>query len=149
MEGAPLTIREKVELTLNRLRSLSYKRNSLGNLERRIKLLDMKLGGIKAISYDKDIVSGGESHQEDEWIRMIEERQALPLELELNKQEVEMLDKELAALPYNEQLVLERFYVSEERHACERLVEELGYERSQIHRIKDDGLKRLARRLYG
>lgn len=147
--GTPLTIEDKENLTKRRLMCLNQERNSLVTIPERIRVLEMRIGGLKAAAMDGDPVSGGESHQEDTWISNIDERSRLETELEANRLEVAQMDREMKHLQQNERLVLQRFYVTQERFAGERLAEELGYSKSQIHRIKEEALAHLARRLYG
>lgn len=61
------------------------------------------------------------------------------------KQYIEQI---LLSLPEKERNVLRRYYVMGDfHHAADDLMEELGYEKSQIYRLRDKGLDKVSRRL--
>lgn len=135
--------------TIERLRNLNAERAALVNLPEKIRSLEDRYVAIRAARTDGDPVSGGTSNREDALIDNIAERQDLQADLEYTRVEVEIMERNLAALSANENLVLTRFYINDEKHAVDRLISDLGYEQAQIYRIKDAALERLARRLYG
>lgn len=134
---------------IERLRNLPNERAALINLPEQIKALEDRFTAIKAARTDGDPVTGGSNHREDALIDNIAEREERQADLEWARAEVEIMERNLAALKPNERIVLERFFVNGEKYAQERLSQELGYEKSQVHRIKDAALENLARRLYG
>lgn len=55
------------------------------------------------------------------------------------------IERVVAALPPKERAVIERYYLREgHRRAAEELMEELGYEKSHIYRLRESGLQRIA-----
>lgn len=136
------------ELLVNKLRDIPARRASIVNIPEQIKMLEEMFIAIKAAKTDGDPVSGGGNHREDALIDNIVKRQWLQIRLKSDRAELEFMERNLAALPPNERLVLERFYINGEKHAAERLSQELGYEQAQIYRIKDAAIKSLADRIY-
>lgn len=58
------------------------------------------------------------------------------------------IERVVAALPPSERAVIDRYYISgDHRGAAEELMEELGYEKSQIYRLRENGLRRIGRLL--
>ena len=94
-------------------------------------------------------MSGGTNRREDMLINTILEIDKRKADLEAVKEEVAVLERNIAALKPNEQRALELFYIIGERHAAERLANEIGYSEPQAYRIKATAVENLARRLYG
>lgn len=134
---------------IERLRNLPGERAALENLPMQIKALEARFTALRAAKTDGDPVSGGTNHREDDMIDNIAEREERKADLAWVTAEVEVMERNLAALSPNERLTLERFYINDERYAAERVAAETGYERSQVYRIREAALENLARRLYG
>lgn len=134
--------------TIRRLRELPDRKALVENLPERIQELEHQYSFLKSSSYDKDPVSGGTNRRENALIYNIIERDRLKAAYEAAKIEVTTLERNLASLPKNERIALERFIINDERYAAERLSEDLGYERAQIYRIRDSAINNLERRLY-
>lgn len=134
--------------TIRRLRELPDRKALVENLPERIQELEHQYSFLKSSSYDKDPVSGGTNRREDALIYNIIERDRLKAAYEAAKIEVTTLERNLASLPKNERIALERFIINDERYAAERLSEDLGYERAQIYRIRESAINNLERRLY-
>lgn len=135
---------------IDELRALPHRKASIENLKERISILKMQLEAIRAASTDAEPVSGGGTNKrEDAMINNLYEQMVRKNDLRVTEAQVKLLEENIAKLLPNERLVLERFYVIGEKNAVTRLMNDLGYEKSQIYRIKDEALANLARRLYG
>ena len=135
---------------IDELRALPHRKASIENLKERISILKMQLEAIRAASTDAEPVSGGGTNKrEDAMINNLYEQMVRKNDLRVTEAQVKLLEENIAKLLPNERLVLERFYVIGEKNAVTRLMNDLGYEKSQIYRIKDKALANLARRLYG
>lgn len=134
---------------IDRLRKLNDKKAALENLPEQIQMLEMSFSAVRAARTDSTPVSGGTSHREDAMLNNIMRRDELMEDLEYTRREVEILERNIAALKPNEQRALELFYINGERRATERFMEEVGYSESQVNRIKNAAVDRLTRRLYG
>lgn len=131
------------------LKTLEAKRSSLAHIADEIETLKIEAESIKATSFDKITVSGGENHQEDKLITNIAKREALAMNLIVTRRQVEELDSLLAELSKDERLILDKMYIHKERNAAETLATALGYEVRRIYQKKDDALRNLARRRFG
>ena len=134
---------------IERLRRLPDERASLVNLPEQIKALESRLTAIRASRTDGDPVSGGTNRREDMLINTIMEIDKRKADLEEARHEVNVMERNLAALKPNERRALELFYIIGERRAAERLANETGYSEPQAYRIKSTAVENLARRLYG
>lgn len=132
-----------------RLRELENQRKALENIPERIKLLEMKATAIRASAKAEEPVSGGTTRGEDRLLENIAERDELAQNLKITRREVQELEKALAALSPEEQRVLEMFYINRRQNYLEQLCAELCCEKSQIYRVKERALVKLARILYG
>lgn len=126
------------------------RRDSLDNIKTRIAALKDQYASVKcALGSDSTPVQGGGNKIEDRMLSNIVERKRLILTYRAAKGLVELTERGLDGLEERERLVLERFFISSERGACQRLKGELGYEERQIYRIKDDALYKFTICQYG
>jgi len=131
------------------LKALESWRASLANVPDQIEELERSAVSLRPAAYDSTPVLGGGNRREDALIANIAERERLAEGLRITETRVRRLDRALAALNAQERHVLEYFYIDRRRNAVELLMFELGYEKSQVYRIKDDALLHLARIRYG
>lgn len=140
----------KMQQVVIDLRELESKRAALSNIPEKIKTLEMQYGAIRSAQTDATPVIGGSGNRrEDDLINNMAMRDKLRRDYEICLRDVERLDSALARLPSNERILLERFYISRSKGYVDRLCEELGYERTQIYRLKDTALRNLGMILYG
>lgn len=131
------------------LKTLQSKREALKNIPEKIKILEMRYGALRSSQTDAQPVSGGISRRENDLLCNIAERDALKLDLEIVRREVALMERALQSLSETEQLVLDRAYINRRKNYIDQLCEELGYEKSQIYRIRETSLEGLARKLLG
>lgn len=140
----------KIDVLISELKDLEARRQALDNIPRRIRELEQAYGAVRAARTDGEAVrSSGCSRREEALINNIAMRDKLRRDLEVTCRDVRRMDSALSSLPEDERQVLQRFYVCRTRDYIDRLCEELGYERSQIYKIKDNALLDLTLRLYG
>jgi len=141
---------------------MDYKKMAIDDLKRhenRIQSIEAITEKIKALEYEKlslrgmsnsEPVQGGDlNRQETKLINIISEQGRLRNQLVAVQTHVERLDKALDNLSDKERTVLDRFYINPLRDHVELLCEELGYEKRQVYRIKDNALYNLTIALYG
>lgn len=63
--------------------------------------------------------------------------------------EVGMVERALRQLNRPEYCILEKMLFRPEKHAAERLMDELGYEKASIYRMKEEALTKFTRSLFG
>ena len=134
---------------VKRLADLEDKKIRLSYLNEKLKLLEMKSDGLYAYNYEKVKVQTGINNAENSMIDNIYTREKVDAEINYITFEIDMIDHLLSTLPENEKLVLERFFIHREKYAVPRLIEELGYEQSQIYRIRTAAVEHLTNLLYG
>lgn len=130
------------------LRNYTRRKQSLENLPKRIEALEQDSFSVRA-GLGSEPVSGGTSMAEDRMINNISERERLGHNLCSVRRLVELTEQGLDSLTREERLVLERFFINRQRGYLERLMDELGYERRQIYRIKDNALKKYTMVMFG
>lgn len=131
------------------LKALEAKQAAVQRIPEKIKALEIKAGAIKATSFDKDIVDGGENTREEMLLANIAERTELEKNLQATLIEIQGLQAALAELDKDERFVLDKFFIHRKYNACETCCAELNVEKSQVYRIKDKALVNIARRYYG
>ena len=131
------------------LRKYEQQRQSIENIPERIRALREKYQAVKCACTDQPVVDGGGGHAEDAMLDNILERKRLALTLAANRRVVALVERGLAALTPPERSVLDAFYIHPRPEKLEYLHGELGYERSQIYRIKDEALYKYTVNQYG
>lgn len=131
------------------LRTLQSKREAMKNIPEKIKILEMRYGALRSSQTDAQPVSGGISRWENDLLCNIAERDALKLDLEIVRREVALMERALQSLSETEQLVLDRAYINRRKNYIDQLCVELGYEKSQVYRIRETALEGLERKLHG
>lgn len=132
------------------LRDLERLRFSVTQMENELETLDAEETAIRATDYDKIPGGSGSNTQEDRLLTAIAKRDELRANLEATRRRVADLDRLVSGLDNDDELrVVQVMFLSGERSAVSRLIEELGYEAAQIYRLKDRALKHLAQMRYG
>ena len=132
-----------------RLRNLEAERRALVNIPDRIKALEISFGAIRAVATDGEPVSGGTSRREELLLENIAERDELKHNLRITRAEVRQVENALNSLSPEEKTVIEKFYINRPQNHVEWLCQELHIERTQVYRIKDQALIKMARQLFG
>ena len=138
------------KVAIDDLRKYEKMRHSLVSIREKQAALDLQSGVIRSSFRDSEPVSGsGSSGAEDRLISNIVERERLDGNYQAVEKLVAQIDAALAMLDDQERLVLERFYINRCPNHVERLCEELGCERSQVYRAKDEALRCFTISMYG
>ena len=130
-----------------KLKDLPLKIKAMNNLEERIKYLEESKYLIKPINTDSIPASGGITKQEDVLVNKLVEIEELKKNLEFTEKEVEWMKKGLLVLTDIEKEVINKLCL--DRVKVRKICEELGYEKSQIYRIKDQAIYKMTIALYG
>ena len=99
-----------------------------------------------------DGIGGGSRNvrsREDRMLNNVMTRQQLTWSLDQARSWTDLVDRALSALSSDEQLILRRMYILPQSGAIDRLMEELGMERSSIYRHRDKALSKFTLSLYG
>lgn len=111
--------------------------------------LELEFTAIKATNYDKMPSGSGDNIQEEKMLTAIAKKDELQAKLAWNKKRVADLERLLDQLQDDERQVIERKIVNGEKRTDDELAEELGYERTQIWRIKSKALAHLCQLRHG
>lgn len=138
------------EVATEDLREYTGLRASVRNISERIEALELEFTGIKGSQTDRMPVSGsGGNKWEDFLVNNIVERDQLKLKLMSVQKYVKIISRGLSALTDEESLVLKYFYISKEENHIEKLIEQLGIERSEVYRLKERALRKFTLYMYG
>ena len=125
---------------------------------RRKESLQTMMDHCQALQYGREAVSstsviipeeGGFSQWEDKQLNSICEEKRLELTYAATRILVEGTERGLDRLNETERKVLDRFYINRINKHVESLMDELGYEKSQVYNIKDSALYKFTISLYG
>lgn len=111
--------------------------------------MESSFAGIRSATTDGTPISGGGSTREDSMLSNIVHRDELKRRLKEARLWVSMVDKALAVLDDEEQLVLDRFYIHRAKGAVEALCECLNLEKSAVYDRRDKALRHFTLALYG
>lgn len=131
------------------LRSYEARLQALENIKTRIAAQKLNLEGFKTAAADKEPVKGGTSRHDDRMINCIVEIERLKRNYSVTSRLVQLIEKGLSGLSSEERDVLDCFYINQQHRSLETLKEKLGYEKSQIYRIKDRALYVFTISCYG
>ena len=118
-----------------KLRRLDAMRHALDNLPREVDRLEQEAVGLLG--------------SPDRLMGNLRRREVLGSQLRQTRSWVTSVERAMEVLSPEERLVLDRFYVYPRRGAADRLAEELGVERSQVYRKKDQALKLFTLAMFG
>lgn len=121
----------------------------LVNLKDRIELIKNKLETVSSHSAQSVPMKGGGNIYEDRVTNLIVEKDRLEMNYAFDSQLCEMIERGLETLDETQRLTLTRFYINGEKRCAERLGLDLGYESSQIYRIRDRALHKFTLAMYG
>lgn len=93
--------------------------------------------------------AAGTCQGEDKLLNNIVSRQLLERSLENTRYWLRATEDALSCLDPVEQLILRRLYIYPEKKGMDRLCRELGVERSQVYRRRDQALEKFTIALFG
>ena len=134
---------------VSKLRDLTAKRQALENIPAEIKRLELEYAGIRSSTKDSTPVAGGTNAREDAMLSNIVRREDLARQLQSAKLWIATVEASLAVLDEEERMILDRLYIHCTRGALERLMNELGVEKSAVYRRRDKALRRFTMAMYG
>ena len=134
---------------IEKLRLYEAKKQSLRSIPEEIARLESAMKSIRSATADGSPVKGGGSGREDMMLSNIVHREELERALEQAKTWVALVDAGLEILSPEERLILDRFYVSSQKGAAERLACDLGVDVKTVYHRKDAALRRFTIALYG
>lgn len=137
------------EWLIEDLRSLERNRGAIEQMMFELQTIEAEFASIKATNYDKMPTASGVNFAEERMLTAIAKKTELEADLKATALHVEDMDRLLRTLPDDELLVVKRMLINRERGAVSKLMDELGYEKTQIYAIRDRALLHLAQSRYG
>lgn len=134
---------------IEKLKLYEAKKQSLGSIPVEIERLESAMKSIRSATADGSPVKGGGSGREDMMLSNIVHREELERSLEQAKKWVAVVDDGLKILSAEERLILDRFYINQEKGAADRLSSDLGVDVKTVYRRKDAALRHFTICLYG
>lgn len=134
---------------IDKLKNYEAHKQALECLTKEIRRLESAYTGIRSATTDGTPISGGGNTREDSMLSNIVHRDELKRLLKEARLWVSMVDKALAVLDDEEQLVLERFYIHRTKGTVEALCESLNLEKSAVYDRRDKALRHFTLALYG
>lgn len=134
---------------IDKLKNYEAHKQALECLTKEIRRLESAYTGIRSATTDGTPISGGGNTREDSMLSNIVHRDELKRRLKEARLWVSMVDKALAVLDDEEQLVLDRFYIHRTKGAVEALCESLNLEKSAVYDRRDKALRHFTLALYG
>lgn len=134
---------------IEKLKQYEAKHLALENIPLEIRQLELGLQSIRSADPDKSPVKGSGANREDAMLNNITHREELKESWEMTKLWVEAMDRALSALSPEEYLILERFFIQQEKKAADRLAGDLRVDIKTVYRRKDDALHKFIIALYG
>lgn len=131
------------------LKQYPYRKESLENIACRIAALKSKYEAVRITRPEQERIEAGQSTLENTMLDNIVERQRLGHTYKAVSRLVQLTERGLSGLGPQDRMVLERFYVDRAPGHVEGLMDKLGYEQSQIYRMKDAALYRFTVSMYG
>ena len=128
------------------LKNLNNARRTLRNLERQYADLD----GARAMDYSNEKVCSSPSKDRMELIAI--RRANLKLKIDRYKRDIELVDKCINALPNDEQIALNEFFVKNpesKQSAVVKLCDKLALEQSAVYSLRRKALRDFERLLFG
>ena len=123
-------------------------KSAVENLQQEILRLELEATAIKAADPGQVSRSAG-GRSEDRLLTNIVKRQELNNRLAQAKNWVEQVTRALAALTYEERLIMDRCYIKPEKCAVDNLCYDLQIEKSSVYRKRDKALLMFTTALYG
>lgn len=130
-----------------KLRELPLRVKALENLEDRISYLEETKYLVKPVNTDSIPACGGITKGEDVLVNKLVEIEELKKNLKSTEKEIAWLKQGLEVLNDTEKDVINKMCF--DKIQIKNICEELGYEKSQIYRIKDQAIYKMAIALYG
>lgn len=135
--------------TVKDLREFRALENFINEYPSQMEELDTQLKHLRSAKVDAVPTASGGCRTDDAWLNIIAKKERLAWNYGSRLAKYRRTKRAFALLPERERRALELFYIDRHKNHVEQLCQELGYERSQVYRLKDEALRILTIALYG
>lgn len=134
---------------INDLRCHEKRKAAMESLADEIRELRSRTYGSSAPAADAVPVQGGTSTAEGRWIAAIDELERKKEAYRITKRQVDAVERGLAVLDEQQQMVLNVFFVNRVQGGADYLVEKLNLERTRIYELRETALRNFTIARYG
>lgn len=135
---------------IEKLRKYNLLLSARVNIPEEIARLESEACSIKSATADGTPVQGGGNKREDRILDNLMAREELQLQYKRNEQEVQAIERGLAALNEEERYVLRQMYITPMKGNKERLMRELGLtDETSLYKKAKRILYRFTTAMYG
>lgn len=134
---------------IDKLKQYEAKCLALENIPLEIRQLELGMQSIRSADPDSSPVKGSGASREDAMLNNITHREELKGSWRMTKLWVAAMDRALSVLSPEEYLILERFFIHQEKKAADRLAGDLRVDIKTVYRWKDEALRKFIIALYG
>lgn len=131
------------------LQNLQRDRFAILQAQEELATLEAEFTAIKATNFDKMPTGSGDNVQEEKLLTVLAKKEERKTNLTATEKHVRDIERLLDQLPENERKVIDLAVIDRNRYADFELEQLLGYERTQIWRLKNKALNHLARLRFG
>ena len=133
---------------ISKLKEYNAKRLALENIPLEIRQQSLALASIRSATTDSIPVRGNSS-REDAILNNLTYRAELEESLTRTQLQVSAIERALGTLTPEERMLLNRFFITPEAKAAERLAGDLAVDVKTVYRRKDEALRTFTIALYG
>ena len=137
------------QVAIETLKLYESKRLSIKSIPQEIRRLELEMQSIRGATSDGSPSKGGGVGPANMYLSNIVRREELERSLEQSRIWVSLTDSALSLLNDEERLLLDRFFIHQEKQAADRLAGDLHIDVKTVYRRKDDALCRFTVALYG
>lgn len=134
---------------IDKLKQYEAKKLALENIPLEIRQLELDIQSIRSADPDSAPVRWSGTSREDGLLNNIARRNELQTSLQQTALWIDAMDRALSSLSQEEYLILERFFIHQERKAADSLSSDLQVDIKTVYRRKDEALRKFTTALYG
>lgn len=134
---------------IEKLKQYEAKRQALEIIPMQIAEIESTMTSIRSGANIAPVSGGKSTGKENMLLSCIVQKEELQRNLDRVKLWIEFMEKGLAVLDQEEQLVLDRFFIHPAKGNIDRLCGELFIEQSQVYKRRDKALRKFTIALYG
>lgn len=134
---------------IDKLKQYEAKKLALKNIPIEIRQLELDIQSIRSADPDSSPVRGSGTGREDGLLNNIARRNELQTSLQQTALWIDAVDRAISSLSQEEYLILERFFIHQERKAADSLSSDLQVDIKTVYRRKDEALRKFTTALYG
>lgn len=138
-----------IPVAIKNLRELNSRRAAADNLRERIRDMEEDAASVRGSTMSTVPVKGGGNRTEEWLVNYMQRKDQLKKRLRETEKMIDITERVLDSMDPKKQRVLELFYINRPYGYLWKLMDEMGYSRTAVYRIKDEALEEFCRKMYG